>query len=450
MTVEEDPSFTRVESSSSEVPAAVALPESSVPEDVNVDIEDAQSDLRQFQSAARFVIALGQAAYLYGSFGHTIESCLATVLQSFGYTGLFRVTQSEIMANMQMTPDSLPVFYMVRATKSMNLNKLGLLAVVAQNGADNKLTAEEGMEKLKQVDEAEDPFGIFPSMLSYIMIGAGLAMVLGGSWWDVWTGAIAGFINFAILTIATKTSHGNDWWVNPLCSFLIAVFASSIKTSIRPNLNLTIVTLSGVAIQLPGFGAALGLGELVLDRVVAGMSHFIQALILLLWLVLGGYLGGALVNAIRPFETIEDPSEPVPGVWQALFVPLLAISLVIAFQNSFFDAAWAVLCQGVAYSVSYGFTQIATPNVGMFLSGVVYTIFSILWGNHYNRSYTLILIPTIVLSVSGTIGFRGILNLVEGDTTVGVEQFLQMIVVALLLIAGQIVGSTVVKPRGIL
>jgi hypothetical protein len=59
LAVEEDPSFTRVESSSSsEVPAAVALPESSVPEDVNVDIEDAQSDLRQFQSPARFMIAL--------------------------------------------------------------------------------------------------------------------------------------------------------------------------------------------------------------------------------------------------------------------------------------------------------------------------------------------------------------------------------------------------------
>jgi uncharacterized membrane protein YjjP (DUF1212 family) len=209
--------------------------------------------------------------------------------------------------------------------------------------------AKDGMEKLKQVNEAEDPFGTFPSMLSYIMIGAGLAMVLGGSWWDIRTRAIAGFFNFAILTIATKTLHGNDWWVNPLCSFLIAVFASSIKTSVRPNLNLTIVMLSGVAIQIPGFGTALGLGKLVLDQVVAGMSHFIQALILLLWLVLGGYLaGGALVNAIRPFKTIEDPSEPVPGVWQALFVPLLAISLVIAFQNSYFNAAWAVLCQGVA------------------------------------------------------------------------------------------------------
>jgi hypothetical protein len=40
------------------------------------------------------------------------------------YTGLFRVTQSEIMANMQMASDSVPVFYMVHATKSMNLISL--------------------------------------------------------------------------------------------------------------------------------------------------------------------------------------------------------------------------------------------------------------------------------------------------------------------------------------
>lgn len=48
---------------------------------------------------------------------------------------------------------------------------------------------------------------------------------------------------------------------------------------------------------------------------------------------------------------------------------------------------------------------------------------------------------TIVLSVSGTIGFRGILHLVQGEKTVRVEQSLDMIVMALLLIVGQIVGA---------
>jgi uncharacterized membrane protein YjjP (DUF1212 family) len=38
------------------------------------------------------------------------------------------------------------------------------------------------MKKLKQVDETEHPFGFFPSMLSFFMVGAGLAVVLGGSW----------------------------------------------------------------------------------------------------------------------------------------------------------------------------------------------------------------------------------------------------------------------------
>jgi uncharacterized membrane protein YjjP (DUF1212 family) len=91
--------------------------------------------------------------------------------------------QSKIMASMQMASDSVPVFYMVHATKSMNLICLDFwLAVVAQNGTEKKLTPDEGMEKLKQVDEIEDPFGFFPLILSFVMVGAGLAMVLGGSW----------------------------------------------------------------------------------------------------------------------------------------------------------------------------------------------------------------------------------------------------------------------------
>lgn len=153
-------------------------------------------------------------------------------------------------------------------------------------------------------------------------------------------------------------------------------------------------------------GAALGLSELVLDRVVASMAHFIQALVVLLWLVVSGFIGGTLVNAVKPFETLYDPSEPVPVIWQALFVPLLAINLLIVFQNSHFDAVWAVLCEGVFW-VHSGFN---CKHGNLSFGRVVYMIFAILWGNHYNQPHWLILISTTVLSVSDTIGFRGILN----------------------------------------
>jgi hypothetical protein len=65
---------------------------------------------------------------------------------------------------------------------------------------------------------------------------------------------------------------------------------------------LPFLTLCGVAIQATtwhGFGAALGLSELVLDLVVASMVHFIQALVVLLWLVVSGYIGGTLVHTIN-------------------------------------------------------------------------------------------------------------------------------------------------------
>jgi hypothetical protein len=60
-----------------------------------LDIEDPQSILRLFQ----FVIALGQAAYLYESFGSAIESCLVTVFESFGYNQVHRTVSSDAIRN---------------------------------------------------------------------------------------------------------------------------------------------------------------------------------------------------------------------------------------------------------------------------------------------------------------------------------------------------------------
>jgi hypothetical protein len=58
----------------------------------------------------------------------------------------------------------------------------------------------------------------------------------------------------------------------------------------------------------------------------------------------------------------------------------------------------------------------------------------------------LILIPTIVLSAFGTIGFRGILNVVQGTKRLVWNNSWH----GLLLIAGQIAGSPVMKTHGIL
>ena len=59
---------------------------------------------------------------------------------------------------------------------------------------------------------------------------------------------------------------------------------------------------------------------------------------------------------------------------------------------------------------------------------------------------TIVLIPAVILLVSGSIGFQGLAAIAAGQTTAGTEQFLQMFWVALLIVAGSLVGNTLVRP----
>ena len=70
-----------------------------------------------------------------------------------------------------------------------------------------------------------------------------------------------------------------------------------------------------------------------------------------------------------------------------------------------------------------------------------------LWARRTGRPTSIVLLPAIVLLVSGSIGFRGLAAMAEGELLVGTQQFIQMFVVALTIFAGILVGYTIVRPE---
>jgi hypothetical protein len=63
------------------------------------------------------------------------------------------------------------------------------------------------------------------------------------------------------------------------------------------------------------------------------------------------------IPLIKSFDTVYDPSEPVPGIWHALFVTLISFRIPILMLSGQCSAKG-----------SFGFTQVSTPNIGIFLS----------------------------------------------------------------------------------
>ena len=68
------------------------------------------------------------------------------------------------------------------------------------------------------------------------------------------------------------------------------------------------------------------------------------------------------------------------------------------------------------------------------------------WARKTGRPTSIVLIPAIVMLVSGTIGFRGLATMASGDMALGVHQFFQMFIVAMTLVAGIMIGYKIIQP----
>ena len=91
--------------------------------------------------------------------------------------------------------------------------------------------------------------------------------------------------------------------------------------------------------------------------------------------------------------------------------------------------------------------SISGLNLGNFLGTVLVVIFADFWSALTNRQVSLVLLPSVVFLVSGSIGFRGFVAMSAGNTALGQQEFIQMFVVAACIAAGLIVGNSVYKPR---
>jgi uncharacterized membrane protein YjjB (DUF3815 family) len=232
----------------------------------------------------------------------------------------------------------------------------------------------------------------------------------------------------------------------PLTTAFVVGFLATVLRIWIPDLNLVLVILSAVAIILPGYTVSLGAGEVVARHVVSGMTNLMSGLICLVKQIAGGWLGivtgSALVSGVA-----SVPATPIDPVWVQVLFPLLLVGLRLAFQVSRRDFLWAVLMCGVAYLGILAGSSVLNANLGNLVGTVIAVVIANLWARQTGRPTSIVLIPAIVMLVSGSIGFRGLAAMAGGDVLLGAQEFFQMFVVAMTIVAGIMIGYTIVRPE---
>lgn len=397
-----------------------------------------------FDDAWRFILKVGVAAHKYGSTSTRLESFLTSLSAKMGYQGVFKSTPVEIMFALRETPDSQQrVEVMAIPPPDIDLDKLARLGDVLSEIKEGTLSISDANARIDAIDQLPPPWGQFLSMTGYGLVGLGLAPLLGAGWIDTIIAAVFSTLVYGLVLLSARLGTITMKWMPLSTALIIGLLATLVKYWV-PDLNLVLVILSAVAIILPGYTVSLGAGELVAQHVLSGISNLMSGLITLVMQIAGALIGVGMASLLVTIAAGE-PETPISQNWMFLLFPMLLVGLCLAFQVSRRDFPWAVMVSGLAYLGVLAGSWLLDGNLGNLLGTIVAVVVANIWSRKTGRPTSIVLIPSIVMLVSGSIGFRGLASMAEGDITLGVQQFSQMFIVAMTILVGIMIGYTIVR-----
>jgi len=408
-----------------------------------------RSENATFDDVCRLAIDIGEAAHGYGSSAARIEAFLCRLTAAFGYLGVFRSTPTEMIFAFQEDVNQPQRTYLASMPGTgLDLGKLGQVGELVDALEAKEISVSDATARLSAIDKTPLPWGRLANAVSYALCGAGLAVLFSLGWWDVLAAGVLGLVVYGMVLLSG--SFGVRWaeWLPLSSSFVVAALATTARLWF-PELNVVMVVVAAIAVLLPGYSISLGLIELVSQHVVSGTANLMSGLVYLAKQFIGAWLGAGLASILLPVHA-APAGTPAGQQWLWLFMPLIIFSLCIIFQTLRRDLLPAAFGCAVAYGGTLLGSALVGGNLGNLLGTIVAVVFANLWARKTRRPTSIVLVPAIVLLVSGSIGFRGMAALAAGQTAVGGQQFLQMFVVALTIAAGLLIGNTITKPEATL
>ena len=131
----------------------------------------------------------------------------------------------------------------------------------------------------------------------------------------------------------------------------------------------------------------------------------------------------------------------------AAAVLVAAGSFTILLQARPRDFGWIALGAAVAFVGGNLGTHLFGPELGAFFGALVLGLAGNLFANVFDRPSVIVLVPGLIVLVPGSLGFRGLVSMLEADVVRGVDTAFHTMLVALALGAGIILAGILLPPR---
>jgi uncharacterized membrane protein YjjP (DUF1212 family) len=408
---------------------------------MSADIESTR--VPEPQRYAPLVLNLGRALLHVGSPAHRLESAMQIMADRLGLTAEFFSTPTALIVS--LGDDHQQQTFLVRSEPgSANLAKLADLTAVMEELADGSIDPETADERVRAIDKAPPLYGWWSAIAAFVLIGGGIASLLGGGWRETLLAAPLGAV--AGLTVIWMRQHlERSRLINPLAAALIT-FLGTLWCGFDANTALMPAIIAAMLPLLPGMDMTTASRELATGHVVSGSSRLAFAVMIFALLAFGMVLGGMVGQAIVGPVDLVGPS-PRPDWLPFAGVLAGALGLMLLIQAHRRDWIWILAACLIAWAGANVGTYFQAPVIGAFIGALAIGMAGNLFVHFTRRPGSIMHIPGLILLVPGSIGMRSLAALLGDDILSGIETAMLAGIIAVALTTGMILASVLLPPR---
>lgn len=390
------------------------------------------------------LLALGRGLHEAGFSAPQLESALQRVAAHVGIEAQFFSTPTSMFSAFGSGATQHVHLFRVEPA-SVDLGRLVDLEALVDELVAGAIDLDAALLRTEAITAAKPPFPVGVTLAAHAASSAAFAVFLGGSWHEIATASGLGLIVGVLAALAGRvTALGR---VFELVAATVAAFAAVAAARVLAPMSVFTATLAGLIVLLPGFTLTIALTELATRHLAAGTARLAGALVTFLTLGFGVALGSRLGELA--FGIVE-PGAPADthAVSELLAVVVAAVSLSLILRAPVRELHWLVAAGFIGFFGSRYGARWLSPQLGMFVGALALGVTSNLYAWLRKRPGTTVLVPGVLLLVPGSIGYRSLSELMSREVVPGIETAVEMVLVAVSLVAGLLAANVLTPPRG--
>lgn len=324
----------------------------------------------------------------------------------------------------------------------VDLERLGALHALVGRVERGELSPAEAARRVPRIVARAARYPTWASVAASTLVAAVSSILLGGAVHDIGPATVLGLMVGLLGLVARRA---------PTFARLLPAVAAALATfgarafGLALPVHEPILALSAVVALLPGFTLTVASMELATANLVSGASRLAGAIATLLQLGFGAALGHHLAEALPAGLASSAPPLPEGAIWAAHAFGAVAFGVLLRAGPRDLPAIVGAALIGVA-SARLGRLGLG-PELGALAGGVTLGVLAHLHARHFDRPALLLLSPSVMLLVPGSLGFLSVASMLEADVIEALQTGFRMTLVATSLAAGVLMASVAVPPR---